>query len=79
MSEMAGRVEMPEGRVIAIEDLQRVQLEPGDVLIVRCSKEMTMEEIDWSQRFLGEVFPGNRVIVLDGRVESINVVRPGGG
>jgi hypothetical protein len=62
------------GEEVTLEDVQRVRLEPGDVVVVRVN--------DWPVRACQElgdylakhVFPDNVVAVIP--VESVSIVRP---
>lgn len=50
---------------LPIRDIQRVRLEPGDVLVVRYDCIITVEAHDRIKRQLSGAFPNNRVLVFD--------------
>jgi hypothetical protein len=49
---------------IKIDDLQRVRLKPGDVLVVRWEGAIPPSEQERVRDFLGRIFPDNEVLIL---------------
>jgi hypothetical protein len=58
---------------IRIEDLQRVHLGPGDVLIVRTAHIPSKAATDALHEYLHDVFPANRVLIVS-RGTDLSVV-----
>ena len=54
---------------LKIEDLQRVRLAPGDVLVVRYEGCIPSRMEMYLQGYLRGLFPNNEILVLDGNVE----------
>ena len=59
-----------------IKDIQRVKLEPGDVLVVRYEGPMSVEMASRIRNKLGRVFPDNDVLVFD-RNPTLSVIEVG--
>jgi hypothetical protein len=59
---------------LEIKDLERVNLQPGDVLIVRIGEDWGKQFIDVATKRLTELFPNNRVLLLgpDVTLEVVN-------
>jgi hypothetical protein len=54
---------------VQIKDLQRVRLEPGDVLVVRIANQISPAELErWTNR-LQAVFSKNQVIAVAGKAD----------
>ena len=58
---------------IKIENLQRVQLEPGDVVLIQCQGMISPGHRQVLYRDLKAVFPGHSVIVLD-RGDELSII-----
>lgn len=61
-----------------IEHMEVLRVEPGDVCVLRCSHELSLDAVDrlnrgWEHAFRGAVVP--RLIVLDGNL-ALGVLRP---
>lgn len=64
------------GEDITLEDVKRLRLQPGDVLVVRCREQVSQSVASAILRRVAEVFPENRVLVMDAPVEGIEVWGP---
>lgn len=62
---------------IELEDVKRLALRPGDVLVVRSSRPLTWEQMDDARALLQRNFPDHEVIVL-GQGIDLEVMRPEG-
>lgn len=61
--------ELPEARIL--------RLEPGDIIALRVSYQMSDREYDELSRRCKNVFPDHRIVVFE-RMDSIDILRPGG-
>jgi hypothetical protein len=50
-------------QTISIEDIKRIHLEPGDAIIIRA--RLTQAEREWMADAWSDVFPHNRVVIVD--------------
>lgn len=64
----------PSAQEIKIKDLSRVQLEPGDVLVLRLEEPVAPEVAKAMRLALAEAFPRHRAVVLD-QGADLSVVR----
>ena len=62
--------EMPE-----ITEVQRIALNPGDVVVARVAGRLTAKQAHMVSQQLRKAFPSNEVLVLDGSAE-LDVFRP---
>jgi hypothetical protein len=62
---------------ITIADLSRVALEPGDILLIRSPKRLTLQSVDSLKKAIREGLPGHRVLVLEEGLD-LAVIRPVG-
>ena len=62
--------------LIEIKDIQRVKLEPGDVLVVRYERPMSIEMAQRIKDRIRRVFPNNDVLVFD-RNPTLSVIEAG--
>lgn len=58
-----------------IQDLARVELKPGDAIVVRTKARIRPEFAQYLKRQLSAVLPGVKVIVMDGEIDLF-VLRP---
>jgi hypothetical protein len=58
-----------------IKDLARLELEPGDAIVVRTKARIRPEFGVYLKKQLSAVLPGVKVIVLDGEIDLF-VLRP---
>jgi len=65
----------PEPPIRFLGDLQRLQVQPGDVLVVQTEQILTGETRERLRAILVDHVPGHRVLVLD-RSMSLGVVAP---
>jgi len=73
MRACASTEELPE-----IEEIRRVSLKPGDVLVVRLLNRMASRALaDMVRVHVGHHFPGHTVLVLD-QASTLEVVSPEG-
>lgn len=56
-------------REVKIEDLQRVHLKPGDVIILRTDACLPMRAIQEMKNRLKRLFPDNEALILDRGLE----------
>jgi hypothetical protein len=75
--EERGVMTLVEGVEIELSDLARVALAPGDVVVLRVDTRLTHEQAASMKDALGNVWPDNRCIVLDGGA-ALSVVTPAG-
>jgi disulfide oxidoreductase YuzD len=54
-------MELPEG----IEKVETHDIQPGDVLVLRCTRPLSKEQADWMQHMIKKVFPDNLCVVMD--------------
>lgn len=52
--------EIPE-----VESVEVARLRPGDVVVLTAKERLSSTAIEWIQKFAKDVFPNNKVIVLD--------------
>jgi hypothetical protein len=58
-----------EPECIPIEDLKRVHLKPGDVLVVRLQRPAPINEKLRLKKELSETFPDNKVLIVEHGLE----------
>lgn len=54
-------------------DVQRLELKPGDIVVIKIPHAASMSQIERLHEFAMNTFPGHKCIVLDGGV-SIGVM-----
>jgi len=60
---------MDENQINWIEDLKKVNLKCGDVLVLKTIKSPTNAQLEAIQKIFLRVFPDNKVIVLEPGME----------
>lgn len=50
---------------VDIESINKVSVEPGDVVVLRVAHKVTGEHLDELSTVLRPMFPDNRILVLD--------------
>ena len=65
MSLEAGSVTDAERHEITLSDLQRVKLEPGDVLVLRVNGRLSAVMAEQLRAQVTACFPGHRALVLE--------------
>ena len=60
---------------IAVSDLARIDLQPGDLLLFRHEKRISDASVRHIKDQCAELLPGHRVMVIDGGLE-LAVLRP---
>jgi len=68
--------EIEIGDLIEIKDIQRVKLEPGDILLVRYEGILPVAEKDRIAKQVQTRLPGHEVIVMDGGL-TLSVIEAG--
>jgi hypothetical protein len=58
-----------------IEEIRRVELKPGDVLVVRTAKVLSVQSAEDLKRQIETRFPGHLVVVMDSSL-SLEVLEP---
>ena len=66
------------GQKFQISDLQRVRLEPGDVLVVGLKMPMTDADMGRFHGRLKPVFPDNDIVIVDGNGVEFSIIEQGG-
>lgn len=57
------------------QDMWRLALQPGDVLVVRVPEKICREQADRMTRIVQDKFPDHHVLILDGGID-IGVLSP---
>lgn len=52
-----------------VSEVQRLEVRPGDVVVVRCEKRIRPEFAVYLKKRIRAHFPDNEVIVIDGGIE----------
>lgn len=58
-----------------LEGVRILRLEPGDVLVLRAERRVSVAEANQLRERMESVFPGHKSLVLDG--VTLEVARPG--
>jgi hypothetical protein len=55
---------VPTDGVLYVKELRRVQLQPGDVLVVKARGRLSKREIDYMKHLLAHYFPAHQALIL---------------
>jgi hypothetical protein len=61
---------------LTIKDLERVQLKPGDVLVIHVGAWWDKAMFEWAQAEIDKLFPDNRCLIVGPDV-SLEIVNDG--
>lgn len=64
----------PKSEPIVLEDIRRLVLEPGDVLVVRVEGAVTMQMAEAITRSVEQYLPGHKVLVLPAGMMDLEVL-----
>ena len=70
--------EQAEPEIRYLSDVQRLRLEPGDVVVLTTEWKLSAVEVQRIAEKIGKVLPGHQVLVIDSGVK-IGVMGPDGG
>ncbi len=61
--------------IIEIEDIKKINVNPGDVIVIRANRKISAESAFRINQFVIGALPDNKVIILDGDLE-LSVLTP---
>ena len=56
---------MDENEINWIEDLKKVSLKPGDVLVFKTTRNLSQQEMERIKHACSYIFPDHKIIILD--------------
>lgn len=59
-----------------IKDILIARVQPGDKVILRVKERIPMSQVELLWQWLHELFPDNKVGVIDGGDVEIEIIRP---
>lgn len=60
---------MTAGELLDVTEVERLALKPGDILVLKCPLQLSLEEFEEISARLKEQFPNTKCMILEGGID----------